>query len=178
MKRSIETILISVPQGDAQLLKDNRVNPKSHNENLNHIGRKVELNQPLPSNDSGLHSVDTGSSLSQLEKLMAERLGGSSALGAKPKTGIFQISEPASDLNFTPLIKNSGGHMNKSEIPSSSRPVYSPSKQTGFFRKKIPVGGVSKANYRYIYLMPPVLFCFNANYFVLQAYDRKALWTP
>lgn len=148
--KSFEKVLLKVficdPQGDAQLLKDHRINAMNHNENSHRIGSKVELNQPLP---SGVHSVEAGSSLSQLEKLMAERLGGS-AVGAKPKVCIFPMPEPASNLNFNPLAKSFGDQIKKNEAHSSSCSGNSPSKPTNSnFRKKVLNGGVAKTNYRY-----------------------------
>ena len=104
--------------------------------------------------------MEDGSSLSQLEKLMAERLG-SSAIG-KPKPGIFPMSEAASNLSFNPLARNFDSCVMKNEIPSSSRPGNSPSKKSNLtFQRKILNGGIVKPNYRYVLFSSTVPYCVN-----------------
>ena len=71
-----------------------------HENNQNKKGNtkktKMELNQPLSSTEP----VEAGSSLSQLERLMVDRLG-STALSVKPK--VFHKSESTPTFTFTPM---------------------------------------------------------------------------
>lgn len=104
------------------------------------------MNKPLTTADIGLQVGDAGSSLSQLEKLMAERLG-STAVGGKPKPKIHHSTEPSPKFTFTPFQNNTEEPIFKNEY---SRTLPQPTKTFKFdLKKQAPSGNVQKTSYRY-----------------------------
>ena len=118
-----------------------------HENNQNKKGNtkktKMELNQPLSSTEP----VEAGSSLSQLERLMVDRLG-STALSVKPK--VFHKSESTPTFTFTPMATCTIPEPSKKNEFASSIHSKIPFKQsTQDFRKRVPNGGVHKNSYRF-----------------------------
>lgn len=107
----------------------------------------MELHHHLPSIDNGSTLVDAGSSLSQLEKLMVERLG-SSATGTKPTACLFQITD-APVLSYPQLTENFCGQVKKNEFQPSSHSMKSPTKPTvQTWKKHMLNGGIYKTSYK------------------------------
>lgn len=105
---------------------------------------KMELNQPLSSTEP----VEAGSSLSQLERLMVDRLG-STALSVKPKVKSFHKSESTPTFTFTPMATTVAAPSKKSEFSSSIHSKIPFKQNPQDFRKRVPNGGVQKNNYRF-----------------------------
>lgn len=107
---------------------------------------KMELNQPL----SSTGPVEAGSSLSQLERLMVDRLG-STALSVKPKAKAFHKSESTPTFTFTPMATTITTASKKNEFSSSIHSKIPFKQNTQDFTKRVSNGGVQKNNYRCAY---------------------------
>ncbi|KZS04002.1 sentrin-specific protease isoform X1 [Daphnia magna] len=127
--------LKEIDVGNTQKKKDDVKPPSRKN--------KVELNQPISSTEP----VEGSSSLSQLERLMADRLG-STVLGVKPKTNSFQKVESMSSFTVAPLPNNFPVSTKKNEFSRSNNSKISFHQPTQDLRKRISNGCVQKTNYR------------------------------
>lgn len=113
--------------------------------------KRSGFHQPLPSiGTQNLQSEEAGSSLSQLENFM-EKLG-SSTVGTKPKSGIFQLPDPSSQQNHKSKspANNFTNHSVRSNLPLSSNVGRNPFRLSPHqdFKKNLPNGGLKKINYR------------------------------
>ncbi len=106
------------------------------------------LNQPL----SSTGPVEAGSSLSQLERLMVDRLG-STALSVKPKAKDFHKSESTPTFTFTPMATTITTSSKKNEFSSSIHSKIPFKQNTQDFTKRVSNGGVQKNNYRCGYFL-------------------------
>ncbi|XP_046651654.1 sentrin-specific protease 1-like isoform X3 [Daphnia pulicaria] len=129
---------------DAQLLKEiPRGNQNQKDLKSGTQKNKMELNQPL----SSTGPVEAGSSLSQLERLMVDRLG-STALSVKPKAKALHKSESTPTFTFTPMATTITTSSKKTEFSSSIHSKIPFKQNTQDFTKRVSNGGVQKNNYR------------------------------
>ena len=103
----------------------------------------MDLHQPLTAADSGLQLGETGSSLSKIERLVTERLGSSTTVGAKPKTTLHK-SDATPTFNFTPLESNVRQAKKKETMSSASKFPYKQANISHDWRNQTCNGRIQK----------------------------------